>query len=141
MPDRWTTGNPKTSEYYYDEPLPEICRSLDKENPDDIDLFPLPGLDLSDAWVVEIRKSNLTGVERKSAYPAVFHKYQNPTYHHKGRHSKALKNAGKWVYLVAFGMHQFFGTEGVNGNLERDVFDITKTVITNKNQVIHPGEE
>ncbi len=52
----------------------------------------------ANAWVVEIMKSNLTGAERKAAYPAAFSKYLNPSYINKGRAAKALNNTGRWGY-------------------------------------------
>ena len=69
-PKRWAPALPITAAYYYNEPVPPV-RQLSKEDEKSAKLFP-PRMDLSDAWVVEIVRSDLTGRERAEMYPTVF---------------------------------------------------------------------
>ena len=73
-------GLVSTPEYYYDEPLP--AGQLEKNNPGD---FPPGGLNLSDAWIVKIVKSDLEKEDRFKAWPAVFSsKYLTSGFRNKG---------------------------------------------------------
>ena len=57
-----------TEVYYYDEHTLTLTK-----NSDDND-FPPEGMDLSDAWVVAVLRSGISGEERSDRYPTVFTK-------------------------------------------------------------------
>ena len=80
IPSKWIPGKSSTSEYYYDEPLP--AGQLEKKNPRD---FPPDSLNLSDAWIVKIVRSDLKKEDRFKAWPSVFSsKYLTSGFRNKG---------------------------------------------------------
>ena len=102
---RWANGLPTTDAYYYDEEVP-VARLIAKSSD-----FPPKGVDMSDAWLVKVLESDLTGKVRGARYPAVFDSKGGlrNTYTHKGRAAKSWSTArGCYVYQVAFNRFQFY---------------------------------
>ena len=93
-------------------------------------------MDLSDAWVVEIVRSNLTGRKRDEHYPLVFEtKYLRKEYVNKGQAAKRYSSERKeWGYTVIFNSYQMFGWEGRSHGLSRDIDP--KLTITSKNSLM-----
>ena len=130
-PVRWEQGM-SIENTYWDEPLPG--HKLDTKDKADQDLFPPTGIDLSDAWVIEIVRSNLTGVERAAKYPKVFaSKGVVSNYVNKGRAAKVLIS-GVFYYRIAFNIVQFHGDEGRQERLMKDIPDAK---ITNDHTLDH----
>ena len=79
------------------------CESLNIETSS-----PPNDADLSDAWVVAIVQSDLTGKERNNWYPRVFaSKYLASTFQNKGRPAKIFDDdTTNRHYRIAFGHYQ-----------------------------------
>lgn len=90
LPEKWKSGNPKTSGYY-DEPAHVG--------------LPPDGMDLSDFWTVRVIKENIPTKDRPKRWPAVFSsKYLSSKYQTKGSPSKQCEvQNGKYFYDVIFG--------------------------------------
>lgn len=118
IPKRWKTGDPQTSDYYWDEKLPN--KTLLKT--DDPSYFP-PQMDLSDAWVAVVIEAGFTAKERAAKYPAVFaSKYLKPDYTNKGRAAKVFSTLrNEWVYKVACNIYQLCGAEGVANGIDKNI--------------------
>ena len=113
---RWATGLPKTDDFFWDEPLPD--HKLNKDVQTDSAWFPPDGMDLADAWVIQVIISNLTGAERHKRWPKVFaSKYLAKSYKMKGRPAKTLVGS-TWHYQIGFGTWQFHGDEGEEQGFE-----------------------
>ena len=94
---RWVKGLPITDTYYYDEEVP-VARLIAKSS----DFLP-KGVDMSDAWLVKVLESDLTGKVRGARYPAGLDSKGGlkNTYTHKGRAAKSWSTArGCYVYQV-----------------------------------------
>ena len=118
---RWTPGKPRTEDYYYDKNLP--TQTLRKEYLVDKRLYPPSNMDLSDAWVIKVMASNLTGKERGIRWPAVFDSkgYPRRYYINKGRAAKMYDPDTKlFYYQGAFNLYQFFGSEGAAQDYVRE---------------------
>ena len=128
MPKLWSPGKGQNAAWYYDEPLPTY--QLDKGN--DEHEFPPDNLDLSDAWVVKLMRSNLNREDRHARWPTVFAgKYLVSSYLNKGRASKTLTESDEWHYDVVNGKFQMFGREGVQAGLSK----VLDAVATSKNTI------
>ena len=80
--------------------------------------FPPRGMDLSDACVVAVTKSMISGAERQDRYPSVFTSRSiKASYVHKGQAAKARDAANVVKYIKIFGEHTMFGDEGVEAEL------------------------
>ena len=85
---------------------------VDLSNTDTISKFSPKGINLSDAWVVKIIKSDLASQLRIDFWPAIFNaKYIHRKYVNKGKASKICQD-GSWKYDIVFGVFQMHGEEG-----------------------------
>ena len=105
---RWAESLPISADYFYNEPtLVFNKRSDDNE-------FPPDGMDLSDAWVVAIVRSGISGDDRHRRWPSVFtQRILRAIYVHKGQAAKAQDKGSKHLkYIVIFGQNVMYGAEG-----------------------------
>lgn len=105
---RWEQGLPRTNDYYYDEPV----IVLTKNSTD----FPPKHMDLSNAWVVIVVKSGISGSARQSKYPDVFTgRSLKVGYVHKGQAAKEKDPNEVVKYVQIFGDTNMIGEEGMEG--------------------------
>ena len=93
---RWGAELPHTFEYYYDEAAKDLWKKASASSS-----FPPDDMDLSDAWVVAICNSRLTGEERGARWRNVFQKKGDlrASFVHKGQAAK-LHEPQKYDYWV-----------------------------------------
>ena len=105
---RWTEDLPTSADYFFDEPTVILNKRSDDND------FPPDGMDLSDAWVVAIVRSGISGDDRHRRWPIVFtQRILRATYVHKGQASKAPEKGSKHLkYVVIFGQNVMYGSEG-----------------------------